>query len=81
MACRTRSTIPFFRCSIGATPIAVSDNWRDTQESEIQATGLAPGFDVESAVLLELEEGAYTAIVSGVGGTTGNAIVKVFELK
>jgi ELWxxDGT repeat protein len=61
----------------GATQIASNDDWRTTQETEIEATGLAPGFDVESALVLELEEGAYTAIVSG---GIGNALVELFEL-
>jgi ELWxxDGT repeat protein len=64
----------------GPTQIATNDNWKDTQQAEIEATGLPPGFDPESAIILELEPGAYTAIVSGVGATTGVAIVEVFEL-
>src|SRR5882762_5100990 len=31
--------------------IAFNDNWRDTQEAEIQATGLAPTDDRESAIV------------------------------
>jgi ELWxxDGT repeat protein len=65
----------------GPTQIATNDNWKDSQQTEIEATGLPPGFDPESAVILELEPGPYTAIVSGVGATTGVAIVEVFELE
>ncbi len=68
---------PTLQIFSGATLIASNDDWRDTQETEIEATGIAPGFDAESAVVLELDEGAYTAIVSG---GVGNALVELFEL-
>jgi hypothetical protein len=35
--------------------------WRDTQEAEIQATGLAPTNDLESAILATFGSGYYTA--------------------
>src|SRR5207253_1526601 len=43
--------------------IAFDDNWRDSQEAEIQATGLAPSDDAESAIVRTLAPGNYTAIV------------------
>src|SRR5207245_11767882 len=45
--------------------IASNDNWKDTQQSEIQATGVAPSDDRESAILAILVQGNYTAIVRG----------------
>ena len=57
-----------------------NDNWRDTQEVEIQATGLAPTNDLESAIRVTLNPGAYTAIVSGNGGGTGVALVEVYDI-
>jgi hypothetical protein len=60
--------------------IASNDNWRDTQESEIAATGLAPGDNRESAIIMLLSPGNYTAIVTGKGGTTGIALVEFFDL-
>ncbi len=62
------------------TLIASNDNWRDTQEAEIMATGLAPKSDLESAVVLTLSPGAYTMIVRGKDGTTGNALVEGYDL-
>ena len=44
----------------------------------IQATGFQPNNDLEPAVILTLQPGAYTAIVEGVGGTTGVGLVGVF---
>jgi hypothetical protein len=74
-------------------PIAQSDNWMvldplclpPAQTCEgpaaITATGLAPPQPQEAAVLLTLPPGAYTAIVSGVGGTMGVGLVEVFEVE
>ncbi len=60
--------------------ISSNDNWRDTQEAEIIATGLAPSSDLESAISIELSPGAYTVILSGVGGTTGVGLVEAYNL-
>jgi hypothetical protein len=65
---------------IQGTKIDSNDNWRDTQESEIEATGLAPTDDHESAISTTLVPGAYTAIVSGVGGTSGLGLVEAYNL-
>lgn len=58
-----------------------NDNWRDSQEAAIQATGLAPSNDLESAILAVLSFGNYTAIVSGNGAATGVALVEVYNLQ
>jgi len=42
---------------------------------------LRPDNDLESAIYTELAPGAYTAIVSGIGNTTGVGIVEVFEIQ
>jgi len=57
-----------------------NNNWRDTQEAEIQATGLAPTNDLESAILATLPPGNYTAIVKGVNNGTGVGLVEAFDL-
>ncbi len=57
-----------------------NDNWQDTQEREITATGLAPTHPRESAILATLPAGAYTAIVRGVDNSTGLALVEIFSL-
>jgi hypothetical protein len=48
------------------TLIQSNDNWHDSQEAEIEASGLAPSDDRESAISTSLAAGPYTAIVSGV---------------
>jgi hypothetical protein len=63
----------------GAT-IAANDDWRDTQQAEIEATGIPPSDDRESAIVRTLAPGAYTAIVRGKNNTTGVALVEAYEL-
>jgi hypothetical protein len=64
----------------GAFATITNDNWRDTQEAEIQATGVPPTGDLESAIVATLTPGAYTAIVRGNGSTSGVALVEVYDL-
>jgi len=60
--------------------IAANNNWRDTQQAEIIATGLPPSNNLESAILRDLAPGPYTAIVRGTNNTTGVALVEVYNL-
>ena len=72
---------PMLQLFTGQTVIASNDNWASAANAAaIQATGLAPVSPLESAILITLAPGAYTAIVSGVGGGTGVGIVEVFEI-
>jgi hypothetical protein len=65
----------------------INDNWRDTQQAAIQALGLAPTNDFESAILTidqkgapTLNPGAYTAIVKGKNNGVGIGLVEVYDL-
>ncbi len=60
--------------------IASNDNWRETQEAEIEATTLAPGDEREAAILANLLAGSFTAIMSGKDGTTGVALIETYNL-
>jgi plastocyanin len=60
--------------------ISSNDNWKDAQQAEIAATGLAPTNDLESAVLLTLAPGSYTAIVRGNNGGTGIGLVEAYDV-
>jgi hypothetical protein len=70
------------------TLIAHNDNWQEepdgtanaTRAAQITSTGLAPSDPRESAILLTLQPGNYTAIVSGVSGTTGLGLVEAYGL-
>ena len=60
--------------------IATNDNWQtDPNAAIISAKGLAPSNPNESATYLVLNPGGYTAIVSGVGGTTGIGLVEIYD--
>ena len=57
-----------------------NDNWKDTQEAEIEATGLMPTNDLESAIVQSLDPGAYTAVLRGKDDTTGIGLVEAYDL-
>ena len=59
--------------------IAANDNWRE-YEAEVQATGAPPADDRESAIVTTLAPSNYTALVAGAGGTTGVALIEVYNL-
>ena len=50
---------------INGNVIASNDNWKDTNQAAITATGKPPPNNLEAAILLTVTNGNYTAIVSG----------------
>ena len=81
---------PVLQLYAGQVVIAANDDWGGAANaSAIQAGGFAPPNSLESAILVTLAQesallvtlnpGAYTAIVSGSGGGTGIGIVEVFR--
>jgi hypothetical protein len=60
--------------------ITTNDDWKATQQAEIEATGAAPSNDLESAIVATLDPDSYTAIVSGKAGTTGIGLVEGYDL-
>jgi hypothetical protein len=65
---------------VNGTLLASNDDWKNTQQSAILATGKAPPNDFESAIVGTLMPGNYTAIVRGFNNTSGNALVEVYAL-
>jgi hypothetical protein len=64
------------------SPIASNDNWQDDPNAIfVQRNGLAPPNPSESALVLHLPAGAYTAIVRGVDGGTGVALAEVYTVQ
>ena len=63
----------------GAT-IASNDNWKSSQQAEISALGLAPGNDLESALVATIDPGSYTVVVKGVNNATGVAVMEIYDL-
>ncbi|HEV2840470.1 MAG TPA: heme-binding protein [Chthoniobacterales bacterium] len=60
--------------------IATNDNWADSQQAEIEATGIPPSHELESAIVQTLAPGSYTAVVGGRDGATGIALVEAYDL-
>jgi hypothetical protein len=61
--------------------IASNDDWQDDpNSSSVQAIGLGPTNTLESAILLSLSPGNYTAILSDTTGTTGVGLVEVYNV-
>lgn len=63
----------------GFAPI-VNDNWGSSQRAEIEASGLAPGNELESAIVATLAPGNYTAVLSGTNGGVGTGILEIYDL-
>jgi len=66
-----------------------NDDWQTTQVegiitgdqvAEIEGSLLAPSDAAESAIVVTLNPGSYTAIVRGTNDTVGNAVVEVYAL-
>jgi hypothetical protein len=69
--------------------IGTNDNWQTTQigglitssqVSDIQNSKLAPSQPNESAIIVTLQPGNYTAVVQGANGTTGIGLMEVYDL-
>jgi hypothetical protein len=62
--------------------LGMNDNWRDSaQAAEIMQSGLAPHNDLESAILVSLPPGQYTAVLAGANNGVGNGLVEVYDLE
>ena len=74
-------TNPQLQLFSGANQIGYNNDWGQAANvAALISSGFAPSMAQEAAILVTLAPGAYTAIVSGVGGGTGVAIVEVFEV-
>ena len=75
-------TVTLYR---GTTALATNDNWA-TGNNAAEISAAAAGFGAfalpagsrDAALLVTLPAGSYSAVVSGVGGTTGTALVEVY---
>lgn len=61
------------------TLLQQNNNWKDDQRSQIEGGPFQPSDDRESVLLRTLAPGAYTAILKGVGNTTGVGTVEVYD--
>ena len=62
------------------TIIASNDDWQDTQEQELIDTTIPPSDPFESAIVIDLQPGNYTAVISGLDGSTGIGLAEVYNL-
>ena len=69
--------------------VATNNDWQNTeigglitgpQAAEIAATNLAPGNELEAAIIANLPPGRYTAVVRGAGNTSGTGVVDAYDL-
>jgi uncharacterized delta-60 repeat protein len=73
-------TLQLVRLSDGAT-IAFNNDWGTAANAaQIQSSGFAPSNPYESAILITLDPGAYTAIVSGLNGGIGVGLIEVYKV-
>ncbi len=64
----------------GGMAVATNDNWK-TSQAAVTATGIPPTDNREAAIVASLPAGNYTAVVSGVGKTMGDALVEVYNIQ
>jgi len=66
----------------GQTKLSDNDNWSAADAVRFSQVGAfaLPAGSKDSVIVAQLSPGAYTAVVSGVGSTTGVALVEVYEL-
>jgi Tol biopolymer transport system component len=62
--------------------VAANNNWQDDsgQAAQINAAGLAPGNQLESAISVTLPPGLYTAVLAGTNNGTGLGLIEVYDL-
>jgi hypothetical protein len=58
----------------------INNDWKDSQQASIAASGLAPTNDKEAAIDITLSPGSYTAILRGNGSGVGIGLVEVYDL-
>jgi hypothetical protein len=63
------------------TTVATNNDWKDTQQTEIEASGLAPADDREAAIAASLDPGDYTVVLSGRNNSTGIGLVEAYDVE
>ena len=69
----------------GSNSVAHNDDWKvrsdgTSQQAEVEMTAVAPTDDAESAIVITLNPGTYTAILAGKEGGSGVGTVEVYDL-
>ena len=61
------------------TILTANDNWNEHRQ-DVLNTGIPPINDYEAAIVATLSPGPYTAILRGTAGTSGIAVVEIYDL-
>jgi hypothetical protein len=64
----------------GSFVTLTNNDWKDSQQPQITAAGLAPSSDLEAAIDATLSPGNYTAILRGNGTGVGIGLIEVYDL-
>lgn len=59
--------------------LAQNDNWKEGSPALVKETPFQPPDDRESVIVESLQPGAYTAVLSGKGQTTGVGLVEIYD--
>ncbi|MEY2510494.1 MAG: hypothetical protein QOE26_1257 [Verrucomicrobiota bacterium] len=63
------------------TVVLENDDWKSSQQQELEATGLQPGHDLEAALVTTIQPGQYTAQLRGKNNDSGIGVVQVYFLQ
>jgi hypothetical protein len=61
------------------TLLRSNDNWISNRAA-VEATTIPPSHDLESAIVMTLAPGAYTAVLRGQNNSTGIGVVEIYDL-
>jgi hypothetical protein len=65
----------------GGALIIFNDDWKDSpQRAQIEGTAFQPSDEREAVILTTLPPAGYTAVLKGVGSSTGVGLVEVYDL-
>ena len=60
--------------------ITTNSDWKDAQQAEIAASGLAPEDEREAAIITTLAPGVYTVVLREQNGSGGTGLVEVYDV-
>ena len=58
-----------------------NNNWKDSQQAQIEATTIPPKKDLESAIVRALDPGTYTTVLRGNNNGNGIGLIEVYDLE
>lgn len=77
---------PNLELTEGSVTLATNDDWKQTQQVQIERTAIPPPDDRESAIVRSLQAtssgspGAYTAIVRGKSNSNGVGLLEIYDV-